>query len=319
MLDAFEFDVFLSHNSLDKHIVRPLAERLRADGLRVWFDEWEIPKGAPIPGKVEQGLEQSRILLLCMSANAFASDWASLEAQSYRFRDPINKSLSFLTLRLDGAKLTATLAPLNYIDWREPSELAYQQLLSACGFAPSLPLALRGGLEFAALAHAWPHKRDGLQLHFIDKHGNEIQTALCSQEAKQSDSFILRVQTSQPGQLALFCQSNARSFVQLHPNPLSAARLRANTLPAGRYQLPGEICKLPDASLGMSMKRLHFTEQGRECVLAFHAPQLPHAVRSRQLLHALNEQEMREILHALWQTDAAALAMAEVDVRPMTP
>ena len=32
-------DVFLSHNSADKPVVvRELAERLRAAGMRVWFD-----------------------------------------------------------------------------------------------------------------------------------------------------------------------------------------------------------------------------------------------------------------------------------------
>jgi hypothetical protein len=37
----FQYDVFLSHSAKDKAIVRPLAERLRADGLKVWFDELE--------------------------------------------------------------------------------------------------------------------------------------------------------------------------------------------------------------------------------------------------------------------------------------
>ena len=27
-------------------MVRPLAERLRADGLKAWFDEWELPSPA---------------------------------------------------------------------------------------------------------------------------------------------------------------------------------------------------------------------------------------------------------------------------------
>jgi len=41
----FQYDVFLSHSSKDKAVVRALAERLRRDGLRVWFDEWEIQPG----------------------------------------------------------------------------------------------------------------------------------------------------------------------------------------------------------------------------------------------------------------------------------
>jgi hypothetical protein len=42
MSDQFSFDVFLSHSAKDRAVVRPVAERLRKDGLRVWFDGWEI-------------------------------------------------------------------------------------------------------------------------------------------------------------------------------------------------------------------------------------------------------------------------------------
>ena len=76
MADEFSFDVFLSHSSRDKEVVRELAERLKRDGLRVWFDQWEIKPGDSIPSKIEEGLEHSRVLVLCMSANAFGSDWA---------------------------------------------------------------------------------------------------------------------------------------------------------------------------------------------------------------------------------------------------
>ena len=44
-----------------------------------------------IPAKIEEGLEHSRVLVLCMSANAFGSDWAQLESGTFRFRDPLNK------------------------------------------------------------------------------------------------------------------------------------------------------------------------------------------------------------------------------------
>lgn len=42
MPDEFAYDVFLSHSAKDKAVVRPLAERLRADGVKVWFDEWAL-------------------------------------------------------------------------------------------------------------------------------------------------------------------------------------------------------------------------------------------------------------------------------------
>ena len=42
MSQPFQYDVFLGHNSRDKPAVRELAERLQADGLSVWLDEWQI-------------------------------------------------------------------------------------------------------------------------------------------------------------------------------------------------------------------------------------------------------------------------------------
>ena len=91
MPDEFQYDVFLSHSAKDKAVVRPLAERLRKDGVKVWFDEWVLKPGDSIPAKIEEGLERSRVLVLCMSANTFGSDWAQLESGTFRFRDPLNK------------------------------------------------------------------------------------------------------------------------------------------------------------------------------------------------------------------------------------
>ena len=83
MAEYFSFDVFLSHSAKDKAVVREVAERLRKDGLRVWFDEWVLRPGDHILAKIEEGLEQSRVLVLFMSANAFGSDWAQLEAGTF--------------------------------------------------------------------------------------------------------------------------------------------------------------------------------------------------------------------------------------------
>jgi hypothetical protein len=46
----FYYDVFLSHSAKDKAVVRPLAERLRADALKLWFDEWELRSCSTLAG-----------------------------------------------------------------------------------------------------------------------------------------------------------------------------------------------------------------------------------------------------------------------------
>ena len=39
MAGQFNYDIFLSHNRRDRERVREIAERLRAGGLRVRFDQ----------------------------------------------------------------------------------------------------------------------------------------------------------------------------------------------------------------------------------------------------------------------------------------
>jgi len=39
---TFTYDVFLSHSSKDKGIIRGIVERLRKDGLKVWLDECNL-------------------------------------------------------------------------------------------------------------------------------------------------------------------------------------------------------------------------------------------------------------------------------------
>jgi WD40 repeat protein len=133
MTEGFAFDVFLSYSSKDRAVVRALAERLRADGIRVWFDGWVLKPGDSIPAKIDEGLEQSRVLVLCMSAHASGSDWARLEAGTFRFRDPLNRELRFIPLRLDDAPIKGSLAQFLYIDWRSADrESEYAKLLEGC-------------------------------------------------------------------------------------------------------------------------------------------------------------------------------------------
>ena len=97
----------------------------------MWFDEWVLKPGDSLsPGErarvrasqLEEGLERSRALVLCISANAFGSDWAQLESGTLRtghrpFHDPLNKERRFLPLRLDDAPIKGSLAQFFYINW----------------------------------------------------------------------------------------------------------------------------------------------------------------------------------------------------------
>ncbi len=114
MPTEFQYDVFLSYNQADKPRVRRLAERMRAAGLRVWFDEWFIQPGDDIYLAIERGLEAARTLVLCLSPAALGSDWVGLERSTVLFRDTANAGRRFIPLLLADCKLPDALrrAPL---------------------------------------------------------------------------------------------------------------------------------------------------------------------------------------------------------------
>ena len=118
----FKYDVFLSHSSRDKDVVREIANRLKSDGVRVWpgniDSELESASGPGIPAKIEDGLEHSRVLVLCLSQSALAADWPQLEGHTFRFKDPLNHNRRFIPLRLDDAPTKGSLAQFSYVDWR---------------------------------------------------------------------------------------------------------------------------------------------------------------------------------------------------------
>ncbi len=87
MAEDFQYDVFLSHSAKDKAVVRTVEERLRKDALldvslRFRVSEFGFPP-----------------LAACLSANAFGSDWAQLEAGTFRFHDPLDQEHRFIPLR----------------------------------------------------------------------------------------------------------------------------------------------------------------------------------------------------------------------------
>jgi len=177
MADDFKYDVFLSHSAKDKEVVRVVAERLWADGLQVWLDDWVMQPGDNIPSKIEEGLEHSRALVLCMSANAFGSDWAQLEAGTFRFRDPLNKERRFIPLRLDAAPIKGSLKQFHFIDWREEDrEQAYPKLLDACRHSEQLAEEAESAGEQAAEKAIQLHSERGILAYAFSPDGKRVLT-----------------------------------------------------------------------------------------------------------------------------------------------
>lgn len=77
---AKEHDVFVSHASEDKEsFVRALAEGLRACGVIVWYDEFELKVGDSLRRSIDRGLANSRFGIVVLSSAFFAKNWPQYE------------------------------------------------------------------------------------------------------------------------------------------------------------------------------------------------------------------------------------------------
>jgi hypothetical protein len=69
------YDVFLSHNRMDKPWVWAFATLLRSQGLSVFFDEDSISYGADTVQAIEKGIQGSRHILIVITPASVKSGW----------------------------------------------------------------------------------------------------------------------------------------------------------------------------------------------------------------------------------------------------
>lgn len=77
---AIEYDVFISHASEDKDdVVRPLAYALKSEGLKVWYDEFELKIGDSLRRKIDIGLARSKFGIVVLSNSFIKKGWTNYE------------------------------------------------------------------------------------------------------------------------------------------------------------------------------------------------------------------------------------------------
>ena len=152
-------DVFLSYNREDLRAATRLVERLRATGLGVWWDA-DIPPDAPWEATIEQALAEARVVLVCWSRAAVASDNVRSEARWAReqgrlmqaFVEPCSPPLFF------GERQGVDLS-----DWSgDPADPRFARLVTAIrsrlGEAASAAARPPPPLAKAPAQNSWPSR-----------------------------------------------------------------------------------------------------------------------------------------------------------------
>jgi hypothetical protein len=120
------FDVFLSHNSVDKPWVIKLKDDLSRYGVTVWLDQDEIRPGDLFAAALEDGLASSRAVALVVSPEAMASGWVKEEYyRALSLTKDKTSPLQLIPVILRTAEVPDFLKSRNWVDFRD--ETAYAQ------------------------------------------------------------------------------------------------------------------------------------------------------------------------------------------------
>lgn len=123
--------VFVSYSSSDREFAQRVANALRAHGLSVWYDQWEIRVGDSIVAKIAEGIGASDALVILLSTASVASPWVAEELNAATMRSIESRKLLLLPARREPCAIPVLLKHRRYADFAQSFESGMFDLLEA--------------------------------------------------------------------------------------------------------------------------------------------------------------------------------------------
>ena len=121
MARSSQFDVFLAHSSLDKPVVRQIAESLRQRGLHPWLDEWELRPGMSWQDSLQEAISDIKAVAVLIGGEGLGP-WQKLELRAF-LTNAIDRGVPIIPVLLPGAsdilELPSFLKAIHYLDLRK--------------------------------------------------------------------------------------------------------------------------------------------------------------------------------------------------------
>lgn len=111
--------------------MRRLAEDLKATGVDVWLDEWEIRVGDSLRQRIEEGIQSSAWLAVILSEHSVGSQWVNRELNAAFARELEVQRVFILPIRIDNCEIPVFLKDKFYADFRFDYEAGLRSLLKA--------------------------------------------------------------------------------------------------------------------------------------------------------------------------------------------
>ncbi|WP_165750564.1 toll/interleukin-1 receptor domain-containing protein [Cellulophaga sp. Z1A5H] len=114
------YKVFLSHSSKDKPIIEPVFTELQKSEIKVWYDKYEIEYGDSITEKINLGLNECGLGIICLSKNFMSSNWAKSEMNYFLQKRINSKTPNFICINIDleHNELPPLIQDYRYIDFK---------------------------------------------------------------------------------------------------------------------------------------------------------------------------------------------------------
>jgi TIR domain len=99
----YQYDVFVSYSRSDQAWARRIVDDLRAQKLKVFFDQDRLEAGAPWNDQLREALKFSRSLVLVWTdSHAKTSDWVSKERAAFWLLPDLGGSRRLISVNLQG-------------------------------------------------------------------------------------------------------------------------------------------------------------------------------------------------------------------------
>lgn len=113
------FDVFLSHHSADKPWVIALKAELVERGLTVWLDHDEIRPGDRFVEALQNGVQNSRNIVVIVSPGSTRSKWVQDEwERALQLANSSETNVRVIPCLLSGGSVPGFLATRQFVDFR---------------------------------------------------------------------------------------------------------------------------------------------------------------------------------------------------------
>lgn len=122
---------FISYGSKDSDFANQLANDLRAVGVGVWFDKWEIQVGESIIQKIQEGISTNDFLIIVLSPASVNSSWVQRELNAAMMRELEERSVVILPILISECNLPTLLREKRYADFRSSYEVGFGDLINS--------------------------------------------------------------------------------------------------------------------------------------------------------------------------------------------